>query len=139
MSPENIPKIINSIGLAFDIVGAWLVAWEVVRTFKGQQYEVQPLIANGENPPPKKTEKYKTYESDKHCKMLIGLFCLTIGFSFQFLSNWIYSPQAITTEAPKTNTEVNKPIKPNERKNEEPKPPASGTINNPKTTKPAPD
>ena len=83
MNPENIPKVVNSIGLSFDIVGAWLVAWEVVRTFKGEQYKVLPLKMNGIIPPPDKTEKYEKYENNKYRKMWIGLICLTIGFILQ--------------------------------------------------------
>lgn len=88
MSPELLPKILNSVGLFFDIIGAFLVAWEVVRKFKGEQYDVLPLKMNGIIPPPNKTEKYEKYESDKHVKMWIGLGFLTIGFLLQIGSNW---------------------------------------------------
>jgi hypothetical protein len=87
MSPKSIPKIINSVGLAFDIAGAWLVAIEVVNKFNGNKYEKDPSLFAADEPP-YDSAKYKEWESVKHKYMWSGLICLTIGFVLQILSNW---------------------------------------------------
>ena len=87
MSPENIPKFINSVGLAFDIAGAWLVATEVVKQFKGKKYDKDPSLYAADKPPYDSGE-YKKWESSKFIRMWIGLICLTIGFILQIISNW---------------------------------------------------
>lgn len=87
MSPENIPRVINSVGLAFDIVGAWLVAIEIVKKFKGEKYEKNPSLFAADDPPFDSTE-YKKWELLKLMYMKLGLGCLTVGFILQILSNW---------------------------------------------------
>mgnify|MGYP000843948716 CR=1 FL=1 len=87
------PRIVNSIGLIFDIFGAWLVAWEVVHKFKGEQHDIQPLIANGNIPRPAKSNEFVKYEANKYGRMWCGIICLTIGFILQISSNWIQLPQ----------------------------------------------
>jgi hypothetical protein len=88
MDPELLPKIINSVGLFFDIIGAWLVAWEVVRQFKGQQYEDSMVLMDEFINPPEKTRDFEKWEQDKYAKMKIGLGFLFTGFALQILSNW---------------------------------------------------
>jgi hypothetical protein len=87
MTPENISKIINSIGLLFDISGAWLVSIEVVRKFEGDKYDKDPSLYAADKPP-YDSEKYKKWELSKYKYMLWGLVCLTVGFALQILSNW---------------------------------------------------
>lgn len=87
MSPENIPKFINTAGLFFDIAGAWLVAIEVVKQFKGKKYDKDPSLYAADEPPFDSAE-YKKWELSKYKYMWIGLICLTIGFILQILSNW---------------------------------------------------
>lgn len=82
------PKLINSIGLIFDILGAWLIGWEIVYQFKTPKFETQPLKANGEIPPPKLSEKYTKWVIMKYKFMFCGLIFLTIGFGFQIYSNY---------------------------------------------------
>lgn len=87
MEIDIFSKTINSVGLVFDIWGAWFVAWEVVRHYKGEKYHKQETwnqIFNG----PKETEAYKKYEQKKYCRMKIGLFFLSVGFLLQIASNW---------------------------------------------------
>lgn len=97
---ENVQALTNSIGLLFDIAGAWLVGWEVVRQYRGQKVRVgagvlrsdylgsdgTPVVAgqHAEN-----TEEYKTWELKKYLRMKLGLFFLTIGFLLQLVSNWL--------------------------------------------------
>jgi hypothetical protein len=88
MSPELLAKIINSVGLVFDIIGACLVAWEVVDKFYGKQYEEAPLIANGVISAPNKTFDFNKWEHKKYKKMKVGLVFLFFGFLLQILSNW---------------------------------------------------
>jgi hypothetical protein len=133
MNPELIPKAMNSIGLIFDIAGAWFVAWEVVMRFKGKQYGTSvtvEIIAL----PPNKTPEYEKYELNKYRKMWVGLVLLTIGFLFQIGSNWIYLPYNVNTlENTKAIHETNKPIKPIVTKTGDSKTPAI-VVTKPKTT-----
>jgi hypothetical protein len=59
MNIHIITKIINSAGLISDLVGAWLVAIEVVRKYRGEKYQkpdgTWPSAFEG----PKETEAYK--------------------------------------------------------------------------------
>jgi hypothetical protein len=41
MNPEMLPKIINTVGLFCDIIGAFFVALEVVKQNRYKQYETQ--------------------------------------------------------------------------------------------------
>ena len=90
------PIHINTIGLIFDIVGAWLIAWEVVRKFKGQKIDKDPHIAAADDPP-FETEEYKKWESSKYIFMWCGLICLTIGFGLQISSNYLKTCSPIIT------------------------------------------
>jgi hypothetical protein len=86
MTPEIIAKIINSVGLGFDIVGACLVAWEVFVQNKCDKYETQTFDDIGSSP--KLNPEYERSENNKYRKMKIGLVMMTIGFLFQLFSNW---------------------------------------------------
>ena len=135
MNLELLSKIINSIGLIFDIAGASFVAWEVVKQFKGEQYGTSiavEVIAL----PPNKTPEYKQYELTKYRKMRFGLILLIIGFLLQVSSNWVYllCPTSIK-ETTKTITEIHNPPKPIATKSLCSKPPAI-VVPKPKTTKP---
>jgi hypothetical protein len=84
------PTDVNSLGLLFDIAGAWLVATEVVKQFKGKKYENDPTW-DGIGRPPWDTDEYKKWESRKFKFMWSGLICLTVGFSLQITSNYLKS------------------------------------------------
>ena len=94
------PKIVSSLGLSFDIIGAILVAIEVVKVFRG------PMTLDEETVRKKKGGKgtsfksgvpyehvinpdYKNFETGKRTIMRIGLYFLVTGFVMQILSNWI--------------------------------------------------
>lgn len=91
--------IINCIGLAFDIIGAWFIAIEVVYQYKGEKYlrRIEPVVHRQNLSPqsrrvfhPEETDGYKSWEKSKHTKMWIGLILLTIGFSLQIYSNLLF-------------------------------------------------
>jgi hypothetical protein len=80
------------LGLVFDIIGAWFVAWEVVRQFHGKKHEPVCIITCSDmsaGPPPVETEDFKKWEKQKYFRMKLGLAALTIGFILQILSNFI--------------------------------------------------
>jgi hypothetical protein len=88
----NLSPLVNSAGLLFDIAGAWLVAWEVLRVYNGLRHNIslgvtmadwvvgQQLVERPE---------YSEYEKQKHARMKLGLGLLTIGFTLQLVSNWV--------------------------------------------------
>ena len=88
------PIHINTIGLIFDIVGAWFVAIEVVRKFRGEKYEIDPTLY-GADKPPWDSKEYKKWESSKFKFMWFGLICLTIGFGLQISSNYLRTENSI--------------------------------------------
>ncbi len=105
--------IINAIGLFLDIIGAWLVAIEVLYQFKGKKLSGEN--ATWDDPASEETTEYKSWEKSKYIKMKFGLAFLTIGFSLQILSNGInyFSPpdknintQIIINDATNMNTPV---------------------------------
>lgn len=85
----HIDKIINSAGIICDLIGAWLVAWEVVKQFRGNKLISIPLPRIPGVSPVAENPKFKNYEKIKYCRMKVGLIFLTIGFILQIISNWI--------------------------------------------------
>jgi len=60
--------VVNSGGLVFDIVGAWLVAWEVVNQFHGEKLTRSvgiPVSSVVVSRRPVETGEYKTWEIKK--------------------------------------------------------------------------
>jgi hypothetical protein len=89
---ENARPLVNSIGILLDIIGAWFVAWEVVREYKGKKHDVSTGVAMGNwvvGQDVKETNEFKKWELNKYSKMRIGLALLTLGFLLQLASNWI--------------------------------------------------
>jgi hypothetical protein len=99
---NHLQPLINSVGLIFDIVGACLVAWEVVIQFNNERFKpiIQPSpldsFRNAESrnpviftPPAEETNEYKEWERTKYRKMKLGLAMLIIGFVIQITSNWV--------------------------------------------------
>jgi rRNA processing protein Gar1 len=89
MNPDILQKVINSVGLTFDIIGAVMVAYEVVQQFKDQQYKDIPIQCSEVGIRPAKTVEFEKFELNKYRHIKIGLLFLFIGFVFQILSNWI--------------------------------------------------
>ena len=84
--------VINSVGLLLDIVGAWLVALEVVHQYRGKKHQSSdaPVVggvfaAGGEVT---ETPDYSAWEARKYFWMKAGLVCLTLGFVLQIISTW---------------------------------------------------
>ena len=125
------PKLISSIGLVFDIVGAWLICYEFLYQFKKpEKYEPQPQKLNGEDPDPKLSGEYKKWESKKYKFMLTGLILLTIGVGFQIWSN--YLPIRNQTQTAINELKKNNCAKPKYTQNADrvDAPISSGTIDN---------
>lgn len=89
MNTDIALHILNSIGLFFNIVGAWLVAIEVVRQYKGKKYRDNISIDEA-NEPARETPQYQKWEESKYKWMKWGLVFLTLGFLLQIISNAIY-------------------------------------------------
>lgn len=84
------PQIITTIGLIFDIVGALLVANEVVRVFRGPTTidtgGIGYMGSNGFKPEP--NPDFEKHESTKRQIMKIGLMFLVLGFVMQGVGTW---------------------------------------------------
>ena len=84
----NMQAVFNSVGLFFDIIGAILVATEVVNQFKGNKYR-DNLTIDEMDKPARETKQYKIWERCKYQRMKWGLIFLVFGFILQIFSNWI--------------------------------------------------
>ena len=83
----NTIPLLNVVGIAFDIIGAFLVASEVVRQFRGKQHRDQFTFDSGVAFAPVETDQYKAWAHLKTRTMQIGLACLVLGFSLQLIAN----------------------------------------------------
>lgn len=81
-------KFYNTVGLCFDLVGAVLIAFEVVNKFKGEEHEQLEMTLDYDKPP-HKTEEYLKWVAKKYLFMSIGLLLLLFGFILQIVSNWM--------------------------------------------------
>ncbi|MEN6622741.1 MAG: hypothetical protein ABFD50_14475 [Smithella sp.] len=78
----------------FDIIGAWLVAWEIINKYREDKF-TSPRLTMGDMtnsspfPSAEESSHYKNYELRKYRKMGWGLACLTIGFIFQIVPNFL--------------------------------------------------
>ena len=85
---NNLSQVISTIGLLLDIIGAYMVASEVVSQYKGHQ--LKPIETRcGQSEPPEKTKEFTKWENIRNLKMKIGLFLLTIGFLMQITGVWL--------------------------------------------------
>lgn len=88
----NLAPVLNSVGLLCDIVGAWLVANEVVREFRGRRYKRSEGWTSGSyahGGEVKETGESLAHEMKTYSLMKWGLAFLTLGFTLQIASNWI--------------------------------------------------
>ena len=86
------PALLNCIGLICDIAGAWLVAWEVVKQFKGKRFAplpIQKINMDAEEQDGLVTDfpEYTLFEKKKYTAMKWGLALLTFGFLLQITAN----------------------------------------------------
>lgn len=86
----NLPQIVTTLGLYFDIVGAWFVAIEVVHVFNspatidvgdaGTFNGGTQIVPNPE---------FQSHEKKKRLYMKWGLALLLIGFGLQIVGTWL--------------------------------------------------
>lgn len=82
------PYIVSTTGLLFDILGAFLVAIEVVKQYEGEQFRNIGVLSDL-NGKPLKTPEFESWEFSKYKYMKIGLSCLSIGFILQGIGLWL--------------------------------------------------
>lgn len=89
------PKLVNSIGLVFDLIGALLIGFEFFKKYKDDRFRpdagmaVDPdrgLVQQSEVQP---TDEYKAWESRREKVAIVGLTFLCTGFALQILANWV--------------------------------------------------
>ena len=85
---NNFAAVLNSAGIIFVMIGAWLVAYEVVNKFKGEPYH-KHQISFGASLRPIKTDEYINWEIIRSKVMVSGLVCITIGSLLQIISIWV--------------------------------------------------
>lgn len=89
MEPSLIAPTITTVGLLCDIIGAVLVAIEVVKIFKGPTtIDIGGAGTIGGGFVPKANPEYENHEKEKHRIMKAGLVFLILGFSLQILGAW---------------------------------------------------
>lgn len=75
-------KLITTLGLFLDIIGAWCIAYEVINIYHENPFET---TFGGKQI---KLEKFQIWEKKKLFFMKIGLLLLTLGFLMQIFSLW---------------------------------------------------
>jgi hypothetical protein len=90
----NTSALLNIIGLIFDMVGALLVAWEVVQQYNGSKiapFKTGEMLVDAKEQEGLVSEHplYKQYEARRYRNMKWGLACLAIGFIFQIVANFL--------------------------------------------------
>lgn len=104
----QIGTIITLLGLLFDITGAWLVAWNVVKRFhfdsgqlgKWNRYlgnkaygdEIGAEIEHAALEASEAIGQYMSYEERSRRPMALGLTLLTVGFILQGVGAWWSDP-----------------------------------------------
>ena len=86
----NLPPLLNVVGILCDIIGAFFVASEVVRQYRGKRYAEDMALAFDDlviQQPPKETKQFQVWERLKYRNMKIGLVLLTFGFVLQLIAN----------------------------------------------------
>lgn len=87
----NNPNILNTIGLFFDLLGAILIGWGILRPFKGSRFhKVGEVQCGGKARDPEK-EEAKSYEALNLRIAKVGIFLLVTGFILQIcasLATW---------------------------------------------------
>jgi hypothetical protein len=86
----NLPAIVTTVGLACDIVGALLVANEVVRVFNGPAtIDVGDAGCYNGSTRLVPNPKFEAHEQKKRRYMKWGLSLLIVGFVLQGLGSWL--------------------------------------------------
>lgn len=89
MDHNLLSPTITTIGLICDIIGAILVAIEVVKVFKGPTtIDIGRAGTLSGGFVPEVNPEYQKHEKAKHKIMKIGLAFLTLGFILQIVGAW---------------------------------------------------
>jgi hypothetical protein len=83
----NRAPLTNILGVIFDLVGAYLVAFEVVRKFRGRPFADSFTFDESVQLAPQPTEEHRQWELRKFTYMKWGLALLTVGFVLQLIAN----------------------------------------------------
>ena len=85
MNPATLQKVLSAAGLFFDLVGAGLLAVDVVRRFHG--IKLLALLTYGDlSSPPKESPEFKAWEKTNLRFNIWGLGFLLLGFGLQLLA-----------------------------------------------------
>jgi len=87
-------KIINSVGLALDIIGALMVAFTLWMPLKKKAEKGKQFLSNH---PKIRNISLSQYAEQKGIYMQLGLIILCFGFILQIVSNWIDIPTVLNT------------------------------------------
>ena len=79
------PKVLSSIGLGLDVVGAFLIAFNVFNDFKGTKFVLGQTYGTFLNPPTE-TAEFKAWSKRNFIFACFGLLLLFGGFGFQVLA-----------------------------------------------------
>lgn len=88
---NNAAPLLNIFGIVCDIIGAFLVASEVVRQFHGKKYGGSAQMSFDSsvviNQPAQESEEYREWDVRKYRNMKFGLALLALGFTLQIIAN----------------------------------------------------
>jgi hypothetical protein len=88
---NNTVPLLNIIGIFCDIIGAFLVASEVVRQFHGEKYRSSAQMSFDSSyvitQPAQESEEFQAWDLKKYRHMKFGLAILTVGFLLQIFAN----------------------------------------------------
>ncbi len=79
-------KVVGTIGLSFDIIGAILVAIEVVKVYRGK---IMGTVDDTWLELGQLTPEFIEHEKQKRTWMKFGLFFLVSGFILQIIAIWM--------------------------------------------------
>ena len=82
-------EIINSFGLALDVIGAMMVAFTLWRPLKKKAEKGKQFLSNH---PKFRNISLSQYAEQKEIYMQLGLIILCFGFMLQIVSNWVDIP-----------------------------------------------
>jgi hypothetical protein len=88
MNPATLQKLVGAAGLFFDLVGAALLAVDVIRRFHGIKL-LAPRTYDDLSSPPKESAEFKVWDKRNLRFNIWGLGFLFFGFLLQTLANWV--------------------------------------------------
>lgn len=89
-------ELIVSLGLVMDVIGAWILAGDIIAEYKGSRYEheqgsdfVNGISRAVDGAPPEETQQYKEWVITLRGFRKRGLYWLTGGFFTQLVAAWL--------------------------------------------------